>query len=276
MHPRSYAETDLGDTISRLLGDMDLSSDARAIDECARLVRRAVVDMVPLRAPGRGGTYHDRDEIELAVSHACHAVSGRRSFGFPSDLCQLLARRARTSPPPMAKLDPIYLEFAGSGIEYAPGRPLAAAYLSRGEVGAITFLSDPSSRRTRGDAMTALLPTDITIQDLLSLDEARTTVNRTDDESVLARTIRQASGSGPMGELPVAALIDERISECSFPVGRWPEAPLAAAFVLTCGAYAMDRDAATRTTDGTEPNIGTTENRRARWISGDDLMVDLH
>jgi len=275
MHPRTYADTDLGALIERLLSGVDQTLDYPAIDEYARLVRRSVVDMVPARGPGKGGRYHDRDEIELAVSYARHAVSGRRSFRLSSGLCDLLWRRTRSSPPPTRTLAPVYLEFAEPPIDYAAGRRLAAAYLSRGEVGAMTFLSETSSPKTRGDAMTALLPTDLTMQDVLSLDDARMEKVRTDDESILARSIRQASGSGPMGELPVAALIDERMSECSFPSSRWPEAPLAAAFVLTCAAYALEHEAVARPTNGSEDGKDALSARNVEWRNGDDLIVDL-
>lgn len=289
MHPRTYSTTDIGRKSDELLADIARTTDYRAIDQYERLVRVAIVDLVPLRRPGDGGIYHDREEIELGLSYARHAVSGRWSYRLSETAGRTLLEGTRMSPPPLVAVAPVYLEFEGDTIEYAEGRMLRAAYVSRGEVGAITFLSEPASRRTRGDAMTALLPNILRLQDILSLPESRLEDLPTDDEDVVERTMRQLGGKGPTGELAALALLNERLSECTFRRDEWPEVSLAAAFVLSCAArvaevderygapaYRQD-DAISRNwlENGEHPDREMLAERERRWRAGDDLLVDV-
>lgn len=289
MHPRTYSTTDIGRKTDELLTDIVRTTDYRAIDQYERLVRVAIVDLVPLRRPGDGGIYHDREEIELGLSYARHAVSGRWSYRISDDLGRMLLERSRMSPPPLMPTAPIYMEFEGETLDYAEGRPLRAAYLSRGEVGAITFLSQPASRRTRDDAMTALLPNILRMQDLLSLPESRLEDQSSDDDDVAERTMRQLAGTGPTGELAALALLNERLSECTFRREEWPEVSLAAAFVLSCAAHIREIDAeygapVYRQDDtisrnwlenGEHPRKDMLVDRERRWRAGDDLVVHM-
>lgn len=153
MHPKVYSTTDIGKLVEQVLQGQPRTTAYNEIDAIEQVVRRAVVDFYPRRLPGNG-SYPDREEIELALAYARFRVSGSHAFRIADAALQRSAE-----PLPMAPVPPAYIEFdLATAPEYAPGRTLRAAYISRGEVGAITFLSDLGRSRTRGNAMTLLLP----------------------------------------------------------------------------------------------------------------------
>lgn len=189
MHPATYATTDLGQLIEGLLAQADRTTAYSEIDAFEQVVRRAVVEHYPRRLPGNG-SYPDREEIELALSYARFRLAGSHAFRIGD-----AALGRATDLPVLSPVPPAYIEFElAAAPEYAPGRTLRGAYVSRGEVGAITFLSDLARTRTRGNAMTVLLPSVMTHADIAGTAESRAgDGNEGDPDALQAAMLAQVS-----------------------------------------------------------------------------------
>lgn len=154
-HPHAYSDSPQGKYHTPSFEDVSPNAGYRHLDDIEMAIARGIHEM---RLADRTGyaTPRTRTAAELVMHWGRWLVSGRNTFRVGPETLDKIEKRLESGDVPTDPVPPAYFQFDRPLAEYATNRPLNAAYISRGLLGRITFLSDESTHAS--GALTVMLP----------------------------------------------------------------------------------------------------------------------
>lgn len=206
IHPRCMDEHIDPAAIAQIVA-MGTDAAYHRIDEDELAVAKAV-------AAGEIPAPHNRSSAEINMQWSRWRRAGCHSFVVGPETAARIASRVKADDVPTAPLPPAYFSFETPPANFRTNRLLRGAYLSRGEIGRITFVADAPDI-LHGYLLTVLLPSVVRNGDLDRLDRGLVAQKPKKDVTPgaerLASTIAANMGAGA----EIAGLMAERLENLS-------------------------------------------------------------
>lgn len=151
--------------------------------------------------PPRYDDGRTREDAEFHLHYCRWRISGRNTFLVGPETTTRIMTRLAAGDVPTAPVPPAYIEFETPPLNFGSARPLRASFISRGEIGRITLITDGHGEvEPHMDALatTLLLPSVLTDRDLDNLKRNMAAVKPgagvTDQTMEMARAMAKSMG----------------------------------------------------------------------------------